>query len=954
MAVAPPSPDWPRPHGTSAAVIRALPEATARGVEERAIIQRMGVAPSPLTPFVGRHAERSLLRDLVRDHRLVTATGPGGVGKTRLALAVAGDLADGSPNDAVVVVDLVAITDDALVVAAVADAAGVPERAGTTRDLALADAWRDHSCLLVLDNCEHVVAGVRACVTDLLDRCRSVRVLATSRTRLLVAGEYVYAVPGLTIGEGGEVGDADDLFLARVQAGGVAPTMTPDELASVHTICRALDGMALAIELAAARVPSLGLDGLRHALADGHDVLTYAHRADERHGSLRAAIDWSVRLLSEDERAVLRAVATFAAPFDLDAASRVVERRPGELLSVLGRLVDWSLVTLRAGPPTRYRVLETIRQDAVERAAATGELTQLHLRHSTWCLASIDQLLDSRLGDAAWCHEVDRVLDEARVALGRALAADRTVAAAELAMRIADLAFQRGRPGEAQRRYEQAAALADDPRQRHERLLLAARTALTRYVGDEAIELILRAEATASAAGDHECAALDLARLVLIRHRHDGTMTRRLTTAETDELLDRARRLAPGSATVRAWTEVAEASRNDRPRTLDEAQRAVDAALGTGDVLLVDAALDQLCATQLELGDLPGAAATVERRLAAMVHVPIDAASGMDHADAHLMAAHVDLAAGRLVSGRRHAAALVALPFLREEPHVGWARRLELDALAGHLDDVVATSEQFLAGWTQAGRPMINNFGPAAYAVAMVHALRGADAARDEWVAITRAVCRAADTLEHPAYVWPATLDGLALLHRGDVAAAAARLALAPDTIPPATRWHQALWLPWYAALWAEANVLVGATDVASCCDRAAASCAGNEVAGLIVERARPLGTGSAHGLPSIAARFDDLGCLYQASRTRALHAAIVRDDDAADVPAILRALSRRELEVLALVAAGQTNPEIAAALYISRKTAEHHVSNILTKLELRTRTEAAAVAARAGMRGPG
>lgn len=116
MAVAPPSPDWPRPHGTSAAVIRALPEATARGVEERAIIQRMGVAPSPLTPFVGRHAERSLLRDLVRDHRLVTATGPGGVGKTRLALAVAGDLADGSPNDAVVVVDLVAITDDALVV----------------------------------------------------------------------------------------------------------------------------------------------------------------------------------------------------------------------------------------------------------------------------------------------------------------------------------------------------------------------------------------------------------------------------------------------------------------------------------------------------------------------------------------------------------------------------------------------------------------------------------------------------------------------------------------------------------------------------------------------------------------------------------------------------------------------------------------------------------------------
>lgn len=914
--------------------------------------------PTPLTSFVGRVVERAALREAVLAHRLVTATGPGGVGKTRLALAVAGDLAAAFP-DGIVFVDLVSVTDDEMVVAAVAEAIGAPERPGSSRLAAVAETLRERACLLVLDNCEHLLAGVRRCASDLLAGCATVHLLATSRTRLLIAGEHVVAVPGLSIGDDSSTGDAVDLFTARVRASGAAASL--DDVEIVRTICRTLDGMALAIELAAARVPSLGLDGLHRALAENHDLLAYAHRSDDRHGSLRAAIEWSVRLLSSDEQFVLRAVAVFASPFDIDAAATVVERPAGQLLSVLGRLADWNLIGLRPGRPTRYRVLETIRQDAVERSTAVGDLHDLHRRHADWSRAAVARLLAGAPGDAAWCREVDHVLDDARSALGRMVAhGDALPEARELAVRIGDLAFQRGRLGEAQRRYEQAADLADDPRQRHDHLYLAGRTALTRYAGDDAAALFERAAAVAAARGDRELAAIDLAHLVTVRHRHEGTMSAPLDTTASDALLARCRAHGGGSARVEAAIAVADACRGDRPRSLESSLTAVDAATATHDVLLVDAALDQLCSAQLELDDLPGAAATVQRRLEAMAHVPIDAASGMDHADAHLMAAHVDLAAGRLLSGRRHADALEALPFLREEPHVAWARRLEIDALAGEHDHVLHVADRFLTGWSFAGRPKVNNFGPPTYAVAMVHAMRGADDERNAWVAIAREVSRAPDALEDTTLVWPAALDGLALLHLGRPEAALARVSLAPDGIPARSRWHQRLWLAWYAAVWAEAALLTGVDDVEQRCRVAARKSAGNEITDLILDRTLALHQGRRSELPRIADRLLLLGCPYQADRTHRLLAG----SDAATIdptidPAVtagaatgpLAVLSKRELEVLELVATGRTNPQIAAQLYISRKTAEHHVSNILTKLGVGTRAEAAALAARAAAR---
>src|SRR6478752_209005 len=214
------------------------------GVDARATIEGMGVdsrrgaealslaaLPRPLTPFIGRSAEREALAGAVRVNRLVTATGPGGVGKTRLCLTVAEDLADAF-RDGVAFIDLVTVTDDDMVVAAVADAVGAPERAGTTRLEALVATLRDRDALIILDNCEHLLTGARTSVTDLLGACPTLRVLATSRIRLHLAGETVFAVPGLSVDD-----DAVALFEARMSESGAVTPLTVDDLVTVREIC---------------------------------------------------------------------------------------------------------------------------------------------------------------------------------------------------------------------------------------------------------------------------------------------------------------------------------------------------------------------------------------------------------------------------------------------------------------------------------------------------------------------------------------------------------------------------------------------------------------------------------------------------------------------------------------------------------------------------------------------
>ena len=483
--------------------------------------------------------------------------------------------------------------------------------------------------------------------------------------------EHVVSVPGLSLGTPEGASDAEALFVERMTAGGAAPPQ-PAELAAIVAICAALDGMALGIELAAARVPSLGVTGLAGALGSRLDLLDVGPRAQERHRSLRAAIDWSYALLEADQRAVLRAASVFAAPPDLDAVSAVSGRPPGAVVAALGGLVDWNLVALEPGPPARYRVLETIRQYAADAAELEGETEVLHEAHVVWCQRRLDDLSERAPGDEQWCAEVDATLDDARAALAwvrhRAGSRDRAVALAGVA---ADVLFQRGHPGEAQRRYQDAATLADDPADRCRWLRLAAGAAAARNVGGDTVDLLVESARVALAAGRPDDAAGDLAGAAALEFRASGIIKRAKDVASVERLLDEARTLSTGAAAAEAAIAVAAGwAPGAHARSRRHTERARRLAVEAGDALLVDEVFDQLMALALDAGDLDAAAALVVPRLDALAAVPVAAASGFAHYDAVHMACLLELAVGQLADARRYARAVAALPYFRRAaPH---------------------------------------------------------------------------------------------------------------------------------------------------------------------------------------------------------------------------------------------------------------------------------------------
>ena len=453
--------------------------------------------PSPLTSFVGRVAERAVLAGALAAHRLVTAVGPGGVGKTRLALSVVTDVA-GRYADGVWYVDLVPVTDPAMAGPAIAAALGLGERQGRSSEDTVLGWLAARETLLVLDNCEHLLDGLPGLLERLLAGSPRLSVLVTSRARLLVPFEWVFPVPGLSMeaGDGGP-GDAVELFGTRAAAAG--SPLAPGDTARVAAICRGLDGMALAIELTAARVPSLGLDGIEAGLADRMNLLTGGRRADDRHRSLRSALDWSYALLGEADRAVLRRISVFAAPFPAAAAEAMLAGWPpadGDAVpAVLARLAEQSLLVAVADmSETRYRALETIRQYGAAQLARDGEAGQASARHLGWCLDAVGSLGLVPRDDRAWRRAFDQVADELRAALRWAAAhAERRPEAYRLAIALAELCFARGFPGESQRRYEQAAGLAPDASHAAAALRCAAGAAKSRHFGDDALRLLQEA-----------------------------------------------------------------------------------------------------------------------------------------------------------------------------------------------------------------------------------------------------------------------------------------------------------------------------------------------------------------------------------------------------------------------------------------------------------------------------
>jgi predicted ATPase/class 3 adenylate cyclase len=340
--------------------------------------------PAQLSAFVGRGREVAEVRALVESSRLVTLTGAGGCGKTRLGLQVAAELLDGS-GDGVWLAELAAVTDQDAVAPAISQALRLAVNPGRPAPEALLDALEPQDVLIVVDNCEHLIGGCAETAEAIVRRCRRVHLLATSREPLGIGGETIYRVPSLSLPGPGEAGppvsgssDAVALFADRARAEGVALSVDEQAGPLVVSICRRLDGMPLAIELAAARLRSMSLAELGDRLDQRFRLLTGGSRtALERQQTLRATVGWSYSLLTGAERLLLARLSVFAGGFGLDAAEAVGGFGDLDVLDVadlLGSLVDKSLVVAEpAGAILRYRLLETIRLFAAERLAEAGE-----------------------------------------------------------------------------------------------------------------------------------------------------------------------------------------------------------------------------------------------------------------------------------------------------------------------------------------------------------------------------------------------------------------------------------------------------------------------------------------------------------------------------------------------------------------------------------------------------
>jgi predicted ATPase/DNA-binding CsgD family transcriptional regulator len=819
--------------------------------------------PTPLTSFVGRAAERAALATALSAHRLVTAVGPGGVGKTRLALNVITDVAD-RYADGAWYVDLVPVTDPSMVAPAIAAALGLGERHGRSSEDTVLSWLSSRQALLVLDNCEHLLDGMPALVERLLTGAPRLSMLLTSRARLLVPFEWVFPVPGLSI----EAGDAVQLFLTRMTAAGSA--LADVDIDRVVDICRALDGMALAIELTAARVPSLGLDGVEAGLADRMNLLASGPRAHDRHRSMRSALDWSYSLLDEADQAMLRRVSVFAVPFTAAAAEALSAGWPPVsstgVAAAVARLADQNLlVTAREASGTRYRALETIRQYGASRLTDEGESEQAYASHLAWCLDTANAAGLPSDDDRAWRRRFDEMVDELRAALAWAAAGSSYRRQGyQLAIRLAEMAFARGLPGEAQARYEQAAAFAADAGDATAALRSAAGAAKSRHFGDDALRLHVAAADAAVLAGDRAGAAADLAHAAEMCHRARGLMATAPPVGLAAELLARGRALADGNviAESRLLAAAAYASDDNDPATAELAERSIVLARKAGDALAESAALDALTSIQLARGELRAALASALRRVEILDPLPVTATSGLEVSDSLYMAAECATAVGDLPAARILAERIRHLPFHREEGHLATARLIVVTALAGEWDETLALAGRFWEGWEQAGQPRAGNLTRAAYAAATVHGLRGDDAARTAWLDVADALATPGQPLS--VIHFNEFFDALLLLHRGQAEAALGLL----DTPPEQFRtWFSGMWRPWYAALWAEAAVVTGQSDGGDRIRRARLAATDNPVAAAIVQRAEAL-SGDPAGLAPAAAAFEAAGCRYQWART--------------------------------------------------------------------------------------
>jgi predicted ATPase/DNA-binding CsgD family transcriptional regulator/DNA-binding XRE family transcriptional regulator len=401
--------------------------------------------PFELSSFVGRHDEVATCRALLATTRLLTFTGAGGIGKSRLATQVAREVADSFPHG-VHLVEIAALEQADLVLPAVAKVLGIAERAGNFLIDLVLEALRPRKLLLIMDDCDRQVAACGALAQQLLRAAPNLVILATCREPLDVRGEVAWRVPAMALAPARasvddiRASEAVQLFVARARS--VAPwfQLTESNASRVADLCRRVDGIPLAIELAAARMKALSLEQLTERLQHSLALLSGGSRtAPGRQQTLSATVDWSYRLLNEAERALFRRLAVFAGGWSLEAAERVTAGEPiapAATLNLLERLIDKSLVVVEErGGIVRLAMLDTLHEYAAARLSEAGEGERVRRQHAEWMLDIVEGI-DPDVVTRSRIAELELELHNLRAALGWAVAAD----AADIGLRLASAA----------------------------------------------------------------------------------------------------------------------------------------------------------------------------------------------------------------------------------------------------------------------------------------------------------------------------------------------------------------------------------------------------------------------------------------------------------------------------------------------------------------------------------
>ncbi len=720
----------------------APPAAATQGMPGSSAAGLVVGLPPLRTSFVGRESEQAIIQAALTESRLVTLVGPGGVGKTRLA-ARSAQVAAPAYLWPPVFVDLVPVREG-FVSQAVAAYLGVTEGPGRSLDAALHEHLAGGRSLLVLDNCEHLLEVVAAFAEKLLANCGGLTILATSRERLAIPGERTVIIPPLSLAgndaDGAAGSEAEALFLDRARA--IDPGFSAiGEV--IGQICTRLDGVPLAIELAAARSTSLGVDGLLTGLDDHLRLLAGSRGAHERHRSLRAVIDWSHDLLEAEERVMFRRTGVFVGGFDLKAAAAVAsDISQSDVTDLIGRLTDKSLLTRRPSPDgSRWQMLETIRAYAVDQLAESEEDRAIRDAHLNWAssvAAELEQLAESGSG---WRAAFDAVADDLRAALAHAPDETTRAVSHRLARSLGHLTYARRFMVEAREHYRFAADLAGSEGEAAADLRTAADVAMAEgHHGDIAFDLLLAAADRAAIAADDSARASALGYAVIIADRFCAEFGTEIPHDRLAAILAEAAGLRhEGDLLADAYLNAAAAWIAHPEKTVPDlalAEKAVAAARLTRDPVLISGALDAVVGALDAGGRLSLAHQLNSERAALLSQLPRhDPRAGTEIIDTFHMVTEIAVTAGDLPAALSAALLASGDDIVGEQPHRTASKPILPLVLQGRFDEAFDRAAQMWAAWNSAGRPAARWMGKAVYGVVLGYGLRGDEAARQEWLA---------------------------------------------------------------------------------------------------------------------------------------------------------------------------------------------------------------------------